>query len=53
MKCPHCGKSITSSQIAKDLRSKVKNNARTPEQARAAVNARWAKYRAQKQAGRV
>lgn len=50
MKCDNCGHDIPDATIAKHLASKGgsvkgKSKARTSEQARAAVNARWEKYR--------
>lgn len=44
MKCPHCGKQINAAKLmgAKGGTSgKGKAKARTPEQARAAAQARW------------
>jgi len=52
MKCPHCNKSLpahvvdTRSTGGKGGRVKSPLKARSSEQARAAINARWAKRRA-------
>lgn len=53
MKCPHCKKTIPQKLIAKAMGAKGgaagtgKKKARSSEQARAAINARWAKVREQ------
>jgi predicted Zn finger-like uncharacterized protein len=55
MKCPKCGTSIPYAVDTRKIGSKggkVKSprKARTSDQARAAVEARWAKYRAKQKA---
>lgn len=44
-KCPHCGKPINAAKMFASIGGSVKgkSKARTSEQARAAVMARWAK----------
>jgi hypothetical protein len=52
MKCPHCNKTlpahIVDTRLTGSKGGKVKSplKARTSEQARAAINARWAKHKA-------
>ena len=52
MKCPHCNKTLpahivdTRATGSKGGRVKSPLKARTSEQARAAINARWAKHKA-------
>ncbi len=58
MKCPTCGTNIPNAVDvrkigAKGGRVKGPSKARTSDQARAAVEARWAKYRAKQKAKRA
>jgi DNA polymerase IIIc chi subunit len=48
MICPHCKKSISTADVASNLRARVKNNARPAKLARKAARERWRRYRAKK-----
>jgi hypothetical protein len=55
MHCPHCGQDIADGTIRSYLNAKAgkagkgASKARSSEQARAAINARWDRVRAQKE----